>query len=411
MAIDVNSVSQAAAPRRLRIAVVTETYLPEINGVAVTMGRLVDGLREREHTIQLIRPRQFPAEVPMRAPFFEEVLHRGLAIPRYDMLKLGFPARRKLMRLWALKRPDIVHIVTEGPLGWSALSAARALGLPVSSDFHTNFHAYSTHYGIGWLKPSIVTYLRMLHNRTHCTLVPTAGMRDELLKLKFRDLKVVARGIDTRLFNPVRRSDDLRRSWGVAPGDPVALHVGRLAAEKNLPLLLKTFERMLTVNPRTQLVLVGDGPERASLEANYPQYVYGGVRTGEDLATYYASADIFLFPSVTETYGNVTLEAMASGLAVVAYNYAAAEEHIHHDQNGLVARPNDDTAFMGLAMELVSDRDRVRRLAVNARLTTERIDWAAIVGEFERVLLDLAERHAVRHAAPASLSAAAMHTR
>lgn len=142
---------------RLRIAVVSETYLPEINGVTITMGRLVDGLREREHTVQLIRPRQFSGEVPTRATCFEEVLHRGIAIPRYDVLKLGFPAKRKLLRLWALKRPDVVHIVTEGPLGWSALSAARALGLPVSSDFHTNFHAYSKHYGVGWLRPLIVT--------------------------------------------------------------------------------------------------------------------------------------------------------------------------------------------------------------------------------------------------------------
>jgi glycosyltransferase involved in cell wall biosynthesis len=375
--------------RRLRIAVVTETCLPEINGVAMTMGRLVDGLREREHTIQLVRPRQFPGEVPSRAPYFEEVLHRGLAIPGYDVLKLGFPARRKLLRLWKLKRPDVVHIVTEGPLGWSALSAARALGVPVSSDFHTNFHAYSKHYGVGWLRPVIVAYLRALHNRAHCTLIPTVGIRDELEQLGFDKLRVVARGVDTRLFNPARRSDELRRSWGVAPGDPVALSVGRLAAEKNLPLLLKAFDAMLAVNPRAQLVLVGDGPERAWLETQYPQYVFAGVRVDEDLATYYASADIFLFPSVTETYGNVTMEAMASGLAVIAYDYAAAAEHMRHGLNGLAARVDDSAAFLRLAAELTNDGGRIKRLGVNARETTECIDWAAIVGAFERVLFDL----------------------
>ncbi len=375
---------------RLRIAVVSETYLPEINGVTITMGRLVDGLREREHTVQLIRPRQFSGEVPTRATCFEEVLHRGIAIPRYDVLKLGFPAKRKLLRLWALKRPDVVHIVTEGPLGWSALSAARALGLPVSSDFHTNFHAYSKHYGVGWLRPLIVAYLRAMHNRTHCTLVPTTGIRDELAQLGFDKLRVVARGVDTQLFNPARRSIALRQSWGATPDDPVAMVVGRLAAEKNLPLVLKAFDAMLAVNPRAQLVLVGDGPERAWLEAQYPQHVFAGIRTGEDLAAYYASADIFLFPSVTETYGNVTLEAMASGLAVVAYDYAAAKEHIRHGHNGLAARVDDSAAFLRLASELTGDRDRIRQLGFHARKTTERIDWTAIVGEFERVLIELA---------------------
>lgn len=392
--------SLSSKRQRLRVAVVTETYLPEINGVAMTMGRLVDGLREREHTIQLIRPRQFPAEVPSRAPFFEEVLHRGLAIPRYDALKLGFPAKRKLLRLWKLKRPDIVHIVTEGPLGWSAMSAAHALSLPVSSDFHTNFHAYSKHYGVGWLKPLIVAYLRVLHNRTHCTLVPTAGMGDELRQLGFERLLVVARGVDTQLFSPVRRSDELRRRWGVAENDPVVMYVGRLAAEKNLPLLLKTFEAMLAANPRAQLVLVGDGPERAWLEAEYPQHVFAGVRIGEDLATHYASADIFLFPSVTETYGNVTMEAMASGMAVVAYDYAAAAEHVRHGHNGLVARMDDSAAFQRLAVDLINDAPRMRHLAVNARTTTERIDWAAIVGEFERVLFDLVHTQAPLLAQP-----------
>ncbi len=214
-------------------------------------------------------------------------------------------------------------------------------------------------------------------------------MGDELRRLGFERVLVVARGVDTQLFSPVRRSDELRRRWGVAENDPVVMYVGRLAAEKNLPLLLKTFEAMLAANPRAQLVLVGDGPERAWLEAEYPQHVFAGVRIGEDLATHYASADIFLFPSVTETYGNVTMEAMASGMAVVAYDYAAAAEHVRHGHNGLVAQMDDSAAFQRLAVDLINDAPRMRHLAVNARATTERIDWAAIVGEFERVLFDL----------------------
>jgi len=176
--------------RSLRIAVVTETYPPEVNGVAGTAARFVEGLRGRGHQIQLVRPRQ-ANEV---ASDTEEFLVRGLAIPNYPSLKMGLPARRALERLWTLRRPDLVHIVTEGPLGWSALQAAEKLKLPAVSDFRTNFHAYSAHYGVGWLKTPIVAYLRKFHNRTLFTLVPTEGVRNELAGLGFRGLRVIARG-------------------------------------------------------------------------------------------------------------------------------------------------------------------------------------------------------------------------
>ena len=166
--------------RTLRIAVVTETYPPEINGVAITIGRMVAGLQQRQHQVQLIRPRQGELDHPASGPNFEEVLQQGVAIPRYESLKMGLPAKQALLRLWTVKRPDLVHIVTEGPLGWSALAAATKLKISCSSDFHTNFHSYCQHYGIGWLKKPIAAYLRRFHNKTDCTLVPTQSMRDGL---------------------------------------------------------------------------------------------------------------------------------------------------------------------------------------------------------------------------------------
>ena len=261
---------------------------------------------------------------------------RGLAIPRYPSLKMGLPARRALERLWTLRRPDLVHIVTEGPLGWSALQAAEKLKLPAVSDFRTNFHAYTTHYGVGWLKKPIFGYLRKFHNRTLFTMVPTEAMRNDLAALGFRGLRVIARGVDTQLFDPARRDEKLRASWGAAPGDPVLIHVGRIAAEKNLPCLAAAYEAARERTPRAKLVLVGDGPERRALQARFPDAVFAGQRKGEDLAAHYASGDIFLFPSLTETYGNVTLEAMASGLAVVAFNYAAAADVIKHGASGML---------------------------------------------------------------------------
>jgi len=377
------------AQRSLRVAIVTETYPPEVNGVAMTIGRMVAGLQVRGHQVQLVRPRQHREDSPASAPGLEEVLKPGVSIPRYDALRMGLPAKQALTRLWSVKRPDIVHLVTEGPLGWSALAAALKLKIPVASDFHTNFHSYSQHYGIGWLKRPIAAYLRRFHNRTLCTMVPTESIRGELEQLGLKNLRVVSRGVDTALFAPRHRSASLRGSWGAGTHDTVALYVGRLAPEKNLPLVLSAFEAMRAVNPRMKLVLVGDGPERAALQARCPNHVFAGMRIGHDLAAHFASGDVFLFPSTTETYGNVTMEAMASGLAVVAYDYAAAAQHIRHGASGLLAKFDDAGEFTRLAAGLARDRERVMRLGAHARAATEKLDWSWIVGEFEAALIEL----------------------
>lgn len=376
----------------LRVAVVTETYPPEVNGVAMTLARIVDGLQQRNHRIQLIRPRQHATETAARNACLEEVLSPGVPIPRYQGLRIGLPAKQALFRLWSLKRPDVVHIATEGPLGWSALAAAIKLKLPVSTGFHTNFHSYSQHYGLGFLKKPITAYLRKFHNRAQATLVPTEDLRRELATQGFENLRVVSRGVDTRLFSPARRSPQLRRDWGAADGEPVALYVGRIAPEKNLNLLADAYSSMHMHVPQARLVMVGDGPERAALAARHPDMVFAGTRKGEDLAAHYASADIFLFPSLTETFGNVTLEAMASGLAVVAYDYAGARQYLAHERNGLLAPFNDGEAFVGLATALATNPRRAASLRVQARASAERIDWDKVFDDFEAVLRDVMQR-------------------
>jgi len=370
----------------LHIALVTETYLPEVNGVAITIGRMVEGLIKRGHRIHLIRPRQHKQDAPQQTALFEETLVTGIQLPGYPELRAGLPAKNKLLRLWRRQRPDIVHIATEGPLGWSACSAARKLGIPVSTDFHTNFHNYSQHYGVGWLNQPIASYLRHFHNRSNCTLVPTAALRQELLRTGYKDVKVVARGVDTTLFHPAKRSTELRNIWGVAEDTPVVILVSRLAAEKNLPVAIQTFERMRAVRPDAKLVMVGDGPRRAALKKQHPHVIFTGLRTGEELAAHYASGDIFLYPSLTETYGNVTVEAMASGLATVAYDYAAARQHIRHEVNGLLVPFGDTAAFVAQAGGLVADMERIRRIRNNARQTVESLTWDHIMSQMETVL-------------------------
>jgi glycosyltransferase involved in cell wall biosynthesis len=381
----------AARRRSLRLAVVTETYPPEINGVANTAARFVEGLRDLDHQIQLVRPRQGAADGGSTDERLQQVLMRGVAIPRYPDLRIGLPAKRSLERLWTLRRPDVVHIVTEGPLGRSALQAAAKLRLPTVSDFRTNFHAYSGHYGIGWLKKPILAYLRKFHNRTMCTLVPTEALRAELARLGFVRLTVVARGVDAQRFDPARRDAALRAQWGAGPNDPVLLHVGRIAAEKNPVMLLAAYAETRRYAPRAKLVLVGDGPMQAELKLRCPDAVFAGRRTGEDLARHFASGDILLFPSLTETYGNVTLEAMASGLAVVAFDYAAAAEMIEHDASGVLVRYGDDASFVSQAAALAVDRTRTAALGAMARIVAAGRAWSEVVRGLEIVLLAAAQ--------------------
>lgn len=374
---------------QLRVAMVTETYLPEVNGVAITIGRMVHGLRQRRHHIHLIRPRQHKQDVARQEDGYEETLVAGMPIPGYPELKSGLPAKGRLLRLWQKQRPDVVHIATEGPLGWSACSAARQLGIPVSTDFHTNFHSYSRHYGIGLLQKPIAAYLRHFHNKADCTMVPTAMLQQELAQQGYQDVLVVSRGVDADLFHPAKRNVELRAQWGATDDTPVVMLVSRIAAEKNLAVVFQAFEQMRTASPGALLVIVGDGPERAELQKQNPGVIFAGMRTGEELAAHYASADVFLYPSLTETYGNVTVEAMASGLATLAYDYAAARQHICHEVNGLLAPYDDTAAFIAQARGLICDAQRIQRLRLEARRTVEALTWEHIMGQLEAVLVNL----------------------
>lgn len=377
-----------AGSRQLRISVVTETYPPEVNGVAMTIGRMVNGLLDRGHTVQLIRPRQHRNDHPRREQQLEILPLPGFRIPFYRELRMGFPAGRLLTEQWRHTPPDVVHLVTEGPLGSSALNAARRLGLRVVSDFHTNFHSYSRHYGAGILAQPLIDYLRRFHNRAHSTLVPTEELAEELRALGFVKLGVLARGVDTKLFSPDHRDPKLRQSWGAGPDDLVMLCVGRIAAEKNLQLALAAYEALRTIRPTARLVLVGDGPMASRLRARYPDVVFPGMRTGADLAAHYASADIFLFPSLTETFGNVTLEAMASGLAVVAFDYAAAHRHIVHGHSGLLAACDAPSSFIAAVRQLADDPALVPQLGLAARQAVAKFDWEQIHRQLEQWFLE-----------------------
>ena len=372
--------------RPLRVAMVTETYPPEVNGVARTVGLMADGLRARGHQVRLVRPRQNGHDHAGAG----DLLARGLAIPRYPQLKMGLPAGSTLSRAWSQERPDVVHIATEGPLGWSALAAAQKLAIPVATDFHTNFQTYSRHYGFAWLARPVMAYLRNFHNRAQCTMVPTAEMAEQLGAAGYRDLRIVGRGVNPEVFSPQRRSQMLRARWGAGDETPVALCVSRFAPEKNFPLVIQAFEAMRRVQPATRLVLVGDGPMTEELRRRNVGYVIAGRLVNGELSAHYASADVFLFPSTTETFGNVTLEAMASGLGIVAYCYAAARQHLEHGRTALLAPFDDAEAFLAHARRMAGEPLLARQLGAAARAAAESLTWERVVDDFETVLADVA---------------------
>jgi len=383
----------------LCIAVVTETYPPEINGVATTMRQLVTGLQRLGHRVMLVRPRQPGEEWRGAAVATDDqdpmslVLVPGLPIPGYRGLRFGLPVRRRLRRAWHRRRPDAIYIATQGPLGHAALSIARSADIPVLTGFHTQFHQYSRHYGLGLLMKPIVAALRRFHNASDATLVPTATLEQELEGDGFRNLHVFSRGVDTELFTPARRSRSLRRAWGCSPDTGVALYVGRIAAEKNIELAIDTFQAMVAAQPSTRIVLVGDGPALAHLRHAHPDFLFTGALMGEALATHYASADLFVFPSLTETFGNVVIEAMACALPVVAFDYAAAGEHIRSGENGLTVPVGDRQGFISTAVAALRDRQRLNRLGRAARSKAESLEWERVIHGVEQRLFEAIERH------------------
>ena len=372
----------------LRIAVVTETWPPEVNGVAMTLAKLVQGLSHRTHDVQLIRPRQTKTDSPMSDSSLEEVLMRGMPIPRYPELKLGLPSKKTLVKTWTLRRPDVVHIATEGPLGWSALQAAKVLKLPVTSDFRTNFQSYSKHYGVGWLRKPIVAYLRKFHNATACTMVPTRELMRTLSENGFANLKVVSRGVDTKLFNISKRDTSLRRSWGATDNTKVLISVGRMAPEKNLDQVLKTYEALKSTGQSFKLVMVGDGPLKEQFQKRYPEIIFPGMLSQSNLAAYYASSDLFIFPSQTETFGNVTLEALASGIPVLAFDCAAARDWVQTGVNGWLVAENNPEGFSAQAVTIFNSKDLLDQITQSTRQQVVHLDWDQIAEQVESVFWD-----------------------
>ncbi|MCB1208595.1 MAG: glycosyltransferase family 1 protein [Verrucomicrobiales bacterium] len=369
----------------MRILIVTDTFVPDINGVARTLCTLCSGLVARGHQVHVVTTLPAAAGEGEEGDCTRRVMG-SVPLPGYPGLRIGMATTAVMLGVLADFEPDVAYVATETPLGIATIRAAARQGLPVVSGFHTNFHSYLQDYHLPGLESVAQLFLRAVHNQTVRTLTPSEDTALQLRSWGVNNVGVLGRGVNTELFHPGRRCAELRKSWGVGPNDPVFLYVGRIAAEKNLPLAVRAFEQVMQMHPGAQCVFVGDGPKLRWLEAEFPGFIYAGAKTGVDLAVHYASADVFVFPSLSETFGNVVLEAIASGLSTVAFDYAAPRLLIQHGVNGRLADFGDETALLQQVAEAATHWNDAA-LRAKAVATAADHSWGRVMDSFESELV------------------------
>lgn len=367
----------ASADFPLRIALFTGNYVHIEDGVSRTLGRLVGYLVDRGHEVLVLGPSipDPPVEQPGRFLAVPSVPIPGR--PEYRFTT-GFPAEER--HAVEAFDPHIVHIATPDVLGHRALTWARRAGLPVVSTYHTHFASYVQYYGAALSERIIWAIARRFYNRCDEVYVPTPEMERELRSHGIDStIRLWPRGIEVDRFTPKKRSNAWRAAQGFGDDHVVVSFVSRLVREKGLDVYAAVVERLSTQGVRA--LIVGDGPEREALAAELPDAVFTGHLSGEELAIAYASSDIFLFPSETETFGNVTLEAMASGLAVVCADGGGSRSLVASGETGLLCPPQDADAFTAATAGLLSDPERRHALGHAARRAAGGYHWPRVLAQ------------------------------
>lgn len=358
----------------MRIALVTDTYLPQINGVTTVVRRIADTARAAGHAVAVVAPR-YPHGSGGDGGGGPELRVPSLPFPPYPSIRLSFPFRRHVAHFLDRFAPDLVHVATEGPLGVVGRRYAVDRGLPLVTSFHTDFPQYARDYGLGALAPLVWRWLLHFHRPARMIQTPGIAVRDELVRRGLRNTVVWGRGVDTRHFRPDRRHTGWRRWMAGADDTVIVLHVGRLAPEKNLRVLVDAWNRARRcLGPRATFVIAGEGPEAHYVATRAPFARQLGFLDRDTLADLYASADLCVLPSRTETCGLVALEAMAAGLPVIAADAGGLAESVRHEENGLLVRPDDARGFGHAIVTLALDAGRRRSLGIGARRTAENRD-------------------------------------
>jgi phosphatidylinositol alpha 1,6-mannosyltransferase len=386
----------------LRVLYCTDTFPPQVNGVSIVTALSVAGLRTRGWKCAVVAPR-YPALMP-RGPI--QAAHEvdklvevpSVAFPPYPDIRLAAPSYGLVATAVRQFKPHIVHSATEFMIGRLGQIAAARAGIVRLSSYHTDFSRYTEAYGMPWLRGSVSRYIARFHRRSARVFTPSVPAQSDLAALGVNAVEVWGRGVDIDAFSPARRSQALRAAYGIDES-VVFLHVGRLAAEKGVDRIVRAFNRARASLPAgaARLIVAGAGPEENVLRtlAGPDAHFVGVLDRDKALPKLYASADVFLFSSLTETLGLVVLEAMAAGLPVVATPAGGVADHLRDEENGIAVPANDVDAMAGAIVSLTMDVARRRRLAAGARLTALALDWEAELDRLDasyRSVLENAER-------------------
>jgi glycosyltransferase involved in cell wall biosynthesis len=372
---------------RLRVALFSGNYNYLREGANQALNRLVGHLERSGHEVRVYSP---ITDTPAFPPQGTLVPVPSITLPVRTEFRLALgipPAIRRDVERFA---PDLIHVATPDILGTRAETFAKQFKVPIIASMHTRFETYFGYYGLGWLQPVVEAHLRRFYRRADCVLAPTPALVEEMKRLRRDDRAMLwSRGVDGALFNPSRRDSQWRTAQGWAEDDVVVLFFGRLVVEKGVDAYVAAFQALLSAGHRVRPLIVGAGPAENRLRG-----LEGAVFTGhiedEDLARAIASADIMIHPSTTEAFGNVILEAMASGLAIVSADAANSRALIGHRITGLLCNTN---GFAKAVSQLIEAPEERRRIAAAARAASETYSWEAASSAAEQAYLQTVERH------------------
>src|SRR6476620_9779416 len=361
----------------MRIALFSEVYWPMVSGVGVTLLRLTDALQARCHAERVYSTTYPPPPGQGDRP----EVHRSPSVPffLYPDVQWAFPRQRDIVDDLEAFRPDIVHVATEFSLGIAGVKAARQLDLPLIASAHTDYDQYADRYGVPWSLRAGWHYLRWFYGQAHRVLCPSRIYEEVVHRHGVPHTGIWSRGVDPGVFSPRFRSEAYRAALGAGPNDLVVTYIGRIAREKNLGLLLEAWEALAPERGGAQLVLVGRGPlEEDIRRRELPGVHVTGLLLGDALSSAYASADVFTFPSSTETFGNSLLEAMGSGLAPIVAAGGGVLEFAEHGKNAWLVEPDSASAIADALRRLFADQPLRHRLAAGALATASARDWGAV---------------------------------
>jgi phosphatidylinositol alpha 1,6-mannosyltransferase len=366
----------------MRVAFLTDTFLPEINGVTTVLATMARGLTARGHAVHIVGP-AYPGDGEEPGDVGTVFRRPSIRCPGYSAVRLSLPFDPRVRASLREFRPDVVHAVTEGPLGMQGRRYAIRERLPLVTSYHTDFPGYAARYLGTWAVAPTIRYLNWFHGEARVTQTPSFVVADELRRRGIQRATVWGRSVDARLFHPGRRSQACRRDLGFDDRTAV-LHVGRLAVEKDLNTVVESFRQARgMLGDTARFCVAGDGPEAGMIREALPFATHFGFLDRQRLADLYANADLFVFPSATETCGLVALEAMASGLPVIGARAGGIVESVRDGITGRLVAAGDAEGFGRAIVELAGDPSRRHAMSVAGRAFASGRDWEIEVDALE----------------------------